>query len=85
MRLSFVGESTGRPVVSSIIRDFGVDINILTAQIDHIRSAPFGVMLVELSGDDDSVEKSLDFLERIGVSVEVIDDVSDFLAKVNGR
>lgn len=85
VRLSFVGESTGRPVVSSIIRDFGVDINILTAQIDHIRSAPFGVMLVELSGDDDSVEKSLDFLKRIGVSVEVIDDVSDFLAKVNGR
>jgi hypothetical protein len=42
-------------------------------------------MLVELSGDDDSVEKSLDFLKRIGVSVEVIDDVSDFLAKVNGR
>lgn len=84
VRLSFVGESTGRPVISSIVRDFGVDINILTAQIDHIRSVPFGVMLVELAGEGDAVGKALDFLRSLGVSVEVIDDVGDFVAKANG-
>ncbi|NLJ61403.1 MAG: methionine ABC transporter ATP-binding protein [Firmicutes bacterium] len=84
VRLSFVGESTGRPVISSIVRDFGVDINILTAQIDHIKSVPFGVMLVELSGNGDEVEKSIDFLRGLGVTVDVIDDMSDFVTKVNG-
>jgi D-methionine transport system ATP-binding protein len=84
VRLSFVGESTGRPVISSIVRDFGVDINILTAQIDHIKSVPFGIMLVELSGNGDAVWKSIDFLRGLGVSVEVIDNVSDLLTKVNG-
>jgi D-methionine transport system ATP-binding protein len=83
-RLSFVGESTGHPVISSIVRDFGVDINILTAQIDHIKSVPFGVMLVELSGEGDGVDKSIGFLRGLGVSVEVIDDVGDLVAKGNG-
>jgi len=84
VRLSFVGESAGRPVISSIARDFGVDINILTAQIDHMKSVPFGVMLVELSGNSGGIEKSIDYLRRLGVSVDVIDDISDFVTKENG-
>ncbi|NLS44289.1 MAG: methionine ABC transporter ATP-binding protein [Firmicutes bacterium] len=84
IKLSFVGESTGQPIISSIVRDFGVDINILTAQIDHIRSVPFGVMLVELSGNNDKIMEAIDYLHDIGVSVDIIDDISGFMTKMNG-
>ena len=53
-------------------------------RIDHIKSVPFGVMLVELSGNGGAIEKSIGFLRGLGVSVDVIEDVSDFGIKVNG-
>ena len=85
IRLSFVGESTGRPVISSIVRDFGVDVNILTAQIDHIKSVPFGIMLIELSGNGGSIEKAISFLRDLGVSVDIIQDINDLEAESSRR
>ena len=74
VRLSFVGKATGNPVISSVVRDFGVDVNILTAHIDHIGGVPFGTMLVELSGEPARMDAALAFLGDAGARVEVVKD-----------
>lgn len=74
VRLSFVGKATGNPVISSVVRDFGVDVNILTAHIDHIGGVPFGTMLVELLGEPARMDAALAFLGDAGARVEVVKD-----------
>lgn len=79
VRLSFVGKATGDPVISSVIRDYGVDVNILTAHIDHIGGVPFGTMLVELSGEPARMDAALTHLGNAGAHVEVIKDTHELL------
>lgn len=75
VRLSFVGESAGEPVISRVIRECDVDVNILSGSIDRIQDIPFGVLLVEILGPPERRRTALDHLAGSGLSVEVIDNV----------
>lgn len=75
VRLTFVGESAGEPVISRVIREYNVDVNILSGNIDRIQDTPFGVLLVELLGPPDRRKAALDFLAGSGLTVEVIGNV----------
>ncbi|MDI6906543.1 MAG: methionine ABC transporter ATP-binding protein [Thermoanaerobacterales bacterium] len=75
VRLSFVGESAGEPVISRVIRECNVDVNILSGNIDRIQDTPFGILLVEILGAAERRAAALDFLAGSGLTVEVIDHV----------
>lgn len=74
LRISFVGESAGRPIISQIVKEFGVDANILYGNIDHIRDIPFGTLVVELTGPNGSVEKAMNYLVSKGLGIEVLNN-----------
>lgn len=70
LRLSFFGELAAEPFISSLARKFDVDVNILTAHIDHVRNTPFGTLTLQLSGED--VEEALEYMLDMHVRLEVI-------------
>lgn len=72
LRISFVGESAGRPIISQMVREFGVDANILYGNIDHIRDIPFGTLVVELTGPNGSVGRAINYLASKGLGIEVL-------------
>ena len=72
LRLSFIGNSAEDPVISSIIRRFDIDASILHGNIDHIQSTPFGTLIVELSGEQSSLEETLRYLQTRDLGIEVI-------------
>lgn len=72
LRLSFVGDSADEPVMSRLIRDKGVDVNILYGNVDQIQNTSYGTLIIELSGEDADIKASLDYLHNINLGVEVL-------------
>lgn len=72
LRLSFLGEQAGQPLISSLIRLFDVDVNILYGSIDHIKDTPFGTLIVEIKGNGVDPSRLISYLRGRGVKVEVI-------------
>jgi D-methionine transport system ATP-binding protein len=70
LRLRYVGDSVTEPLLSSVVRRFGVEAVILQAQVDHIKERPFGTMLIDLIGGAADVRAAVDYLEGRGVTVE---------------
>lgn len=67
--LQFNKINTHQPVISGLIKNHQVDVNILRAGIDARNG---GFMVVELSGTNGSVEHSVVFLRKKNVQVEEI-------------
>ncbi|MPN20272.1 Methionine import ATP-binding protein MetN [bioreactor metagenome] len=72
LRLSFFGHSTEEPIIASMIRRFNVDASTLYGNIDHIQSTPFGTLIIELSGPQNSIQNALNYLQTRELGIEVI-------------
>lgn len=72
IRVSFIGDHTGKPVISSIVKKFDVDANILYGNIDHLQDTPFGGLIIELTGKQESILKAEEYLAQQGLQIEVI-------------
>jgi D-methionine transport system ATP-binding protein len=70
-RISFIGDSVAEPLVYTLIKRFDVEPNILQAHVDHIKGAPFGTLLLDLSGSPEAVEGALGYLKGADVGLEV--------------
>lgn len=72
VRLSFIGDSAGEPIISSLIRGYQVDVSILYGNVDHIKTTPYGTLVVEISGSDEDIQKALAYLQEKKLGIEVI-------------
>jgi L-aspartate semialdehyde sulfurtransferase ferredoxin len=68
--LHFPAAVADRPVVSKLASEFALDFNILRATIDP---GNYGIMLLELNGSKDAMERGLAFLKDAGVSASQLD------------
>ncbi|MBS4207016.1 methionine ABC transporter ATP-binding protein [Bacillus sp. FJAT-50079] len=69
-RLKFVGGSASQPILSSLIRQYDLEVNTLFANMTEIQGTTIGTMIIELHGDDSVIDKAALFLEDLGVHVE---------------
>ena len=72
LRLSYAGDSAYQPILSQLIRQFGVDMSILHGQVDEIQNETFGSLAVYASGEADSVRGAVAHLRAGGVEVEEV-------------
>ncbi len=70
--LRFDGDAADMPIVSQAIKTTGVDVNILSGEIDSLRSSRVGNLTVQLSGNREEIEGAMEYFSRSGVSLEVI-------------
>ncbi len=71
LRISFLGDTAADPIISSVVRKFDIDVNILYGSMDHIQGVPFGTLIVELSGNG-SRQAAIDYLKNLNLGLEVI-------------
>lgn len=71
-RLSFIGDSANKPFISRLSREFDIDINILSGNINKLQSTNIGHLMVEFLGDQDEIDRAISLLEENNVYVEVI-------------
>ncbi|NLM96330.1 MAG: methionine ABC transporter ATP-binding protein [Halanaerobiaceae bacterium] len=74
VRVSFKGESTHKPLISLLIKKYNIDANILYGKIDEIQGIPFGTLILDLEGSDESIDEALEFIGQLGLAVEVLTD-----------
>ena len=72
IKLFFKGQLTTAPVLAGMIRNFDVDPNILAGNIDELTTTRVGYLVVELQGDVENQESSIEWLKTKGVGVEVL-------------
>ena len=75
VHISFIGSVAGEPVITSLIRQFNVDVNIIYANLDFIKDNPFGSLVVEVVGTDANVTAGLQYLLEQGLKIEVLNGV----------
>lgn len=73
VKVTFVGESTEQPIISQIIKEQGVDINIVHGSISHTANGPYGTLIVHINGTGAQVEKALKTLTAHELQTEVIE------------
>lgn len=72
IKLEFTGQSTEDPVISEVSRLFGVNNNILYAQIEYAGSVKFGAMVIEVSATDEAHLQALDYYQSKNIRTEVL-------------
>ena len=68
--LQFLGTSAQETVVQAAIKQFDISLNILFANMTEIHGAVIGQMFVQLLGDAEIIQQTIDFFEQHGVKVE---------------
>src|SRR5690606_26569768 len=58
LRLRFVGDTVRQPLLSSLSRIEGLDVNILGATVEEIQESVLCLFLVQLIGDDDAIRRA---------------------------
>ncbi|RZL05529.1 MAG: ATP-binding cassette domain-containing protein, partial [Rubrivivax sp.] len=69
LRLAYAGESAYLPILSQLIRDYGVELSILHGQIDEIQGEAFGSLAVYASGQASDLDAAVQSLRASGVQV----------------
>ncbi|NLW23313.1 MAG: methionine ABC transporter ATP-binding protein [Tissierellia bacterium] len=72
IRLAYLGDSAKKPIVSQMIKKFGIEVNILSGNINELMSTSVGHLILELTGNEDELNKAINYLKSQNVSVEVI-------------
>ncbi|NLW43577.1 MAG: methionine ABC transporter ATP-binding protein [Syntrophomonadaceae bacterium] len=72
VRVSFIGASAGEPIISSMIRQYDIEANILYGNIDRVKDTPFGNLALELIGSPDMIDSGLTYLRNRGLEIEVL-------------
>ncbi len=75
VRILFMGQAAGEPVISSLVRRFALDANILQGDIGHLQGQPFGIMLVDLIGGAGDRRRAVEYMRSLNLIVEVLNDV----------
>ena len=72
LRLAFAGDESDRPLLSDVIRRFGVDLSIVHGQIDEIQGKPFGTLAVFARGAREQLNAAVAHLRAAGVHVDQV-------------
>jgi len=70
--MEFIGESSGKPVLSQVAKSFAVDVNILFGSINELQGVPFGNLIVELQGEEAEIARAYDFIVQQNVLVNEV-------------
>ncbi len=76
LQLSFVGESAGEPLMTVLIKNYDVSVNIISANMEELQGTAFGTLLIELEGAQEHLKEALDYVHEKQVKDEVIGYVS---------
>ncbi len=65
--LHFTPTNSNKPIIYQLVKDYGLEFNILKANIDYKKE---GLLILELKGEEDSYRKGIDYLKQSGVKIQ---------------
>lgn len=74
LKLTFLKEKTQQPIITSLIRTFHVDVNIIQGQIKQTPAGPYGTLFIHVVGDEQEIAATIEYVKQQEVEMEVIDN-----------
>ncbi|WP_346207741.1 methionine ABC transporter ATP-binding protein [Caldifermentibacillus hisashii] len=74
VKLLFRGEVAGEGVVSETLKKFQINGNFLHGSIEYIQERPLGIFIIELTGDQEEINKAIHYIEHRNAEVEVLNN-----------
>ena len=74
VKLLYRGNSALNPILSTAIRKYPADLNILHGRIEYIGNQPLGILLVQINGENHDVSNIIQYLKDNTAATEVIHD-----------
>ncbi|MFD9625906.1 methionine ABC transporter ATP-binding protein [Peribacillus muralis] len=72
IQLTFVGDHAESPLITKLVRNFELDVNIVQGKISQTRSGSYGTLFIHLDGTEDEMLRAIEFIKAQQVGVEVI-------------
>jgi D-methionine transport system ATP-binding protein len=72
VQLTFVGEGAEQPLITKLIREYPITVNILQGKISQTQNGSYGTLFIHLEGDENELDRAIEFIAQQGVGVEVI-------------
>ncbi len=76
LHITFMGQSAVQPLITQAARQFDLDFNILQADMETVHGKTMGFLMVEVIGNEQSVQSAQAFLQQHNLQVEVVGYVS---------
>lgn len=77
VQFTFTGDKVDEPVLSSLTKRFGVDVNIIQAKIEHIGQHNVGLLIAEIVGEHGQTEDAVKHLATLPVKSEILGYIND--------
>ncbi|MDB5039846.1 MAG: phosphate transporter ATP-binding protein [Candidatus Eremiobacteraeota bacterium] len=71
-RLGFAESSARDSLVTTLIRRFPLELNIVSGTIERVGGEPLGTLVVELTADPSVRDDARSYLESVGVRVDIL-------------
>jgi D-methionine transport system ATP-binding protein len=77
-KLKFIGEKANKPLISTIAKQFAVEVNILFATVTELQGVALGNLIVELAGPVAAIEQAYQFILAQGVVVKEVNQNDNY-------
>ncbi|AEH46301.1 methionine ABC transporter ATP-binding protein [Parageobacillus thermoglucosidasius] len=72
VKIHFKGEIAEEAVISDMLQSFKVKGNILHGKIEYIQEIPLGIFVMELIGEQEEIQRAIDYISQRTNALEVI-------------
>ena len=72
LRIVFDATHVSKPIIASLVKECGVDVNILSADIKSLGDKQYGQLLIEMPTNDVVKKKTIEFLTAQGLTVKEV-------------
>lgn len=72
LRLTFIGDDSDEPLISSLAKKFDITINIRQARIEKIQDTTVGFTICQLTGQHNELANALQYIQSTSIRAEVI-------------
>lgn len=69
-KIIFTGENANKPLISDVVKQFGIDANILSGSIEDLATESIGHLIIQFGGEQDRIQQSLSYLKQKGTTIQ---------------
>jgi D-methionine transport system ATP-binding protein len=74
-RLCFMEKTATQPIISQLINQFNLRINILQANVEYVKNHAMGTMIIAVDGEINKINAAMQYLQQLDVQTEVVGHV----------
>lgn len=72
VKLTFIGQDSEQPIISSLVRKFDVNFNLRQALIEKVQDTTIGFTICSLTGNKTALAQALAYLQTTSIKTEIL-------------